>query len=125
LKELCHCAARESIREVIKETAKRAVMTRQNTPPGNTTKTETPKQTLRPMTVQDLKIALTKVKRTGQDAAEYERKQFDTEHRDDNNKQKGDMLQQLAALSQLLSQQNDDRADAETDSDGGSDVPQL
>jgi SpoVK/Ycf46/Vps4 family AAA+-type ATPase len=125
LKELCHCAARESIREVIKETAMRAVMTRQNTAPGKTTTTETPKQTLRPMSVQDLKVALTKVKRTGQDAAEYERKQFDTQHRDENNMQKTDALQQLAALSQLLSQQNGGRADVETDSDDGSDIPQL
>lgn len=124
LKELCHCAARESIREVIRETAKQAVMTKVKKGPGKTRRTEAPKKkSLRPMTVLDLKTALTKVKRTGQDAAEYERKQFQTEHRDENGAQKDYMMQQLAALSQLMSQQNNG-AGNDTDSET-SDIPKL
>jgi hypothetical protein len=62
------------------------------------------------MSVQDLHVAMTKVKRTGQDAAEYERTQFERDH--PNSRQVGNpdghvnterllqvLFQQLAASS--------------------------
>ncbi|KAL3929317.1 MAG: hypothetical protein SGBAC_012264 [Bacillariaceae sp.] len=126
LKELCHCAARESIREVMKETARKAVMTksRKSTENGSQNgKQQISKAAMRPMLVKDLKIAKTKVKRTGQDATEYEREQFQKDHRDQNNGQKDMMMQQLAALSQLLSQQNSiENGKNDDDSDN---IPQL
>jgi SpoVK/Ycf46/Vps4 family AAA+-type ATPase len=92
LKELCQCAALESIREVMKEESRSAVMMKpksnNNSTTGeaakgaaaiaNTIKKSSPK--LRPMSKHDLVVAQTKVKRTGQDAAEYERKQFNRQH---------------------------------------------
>lgn len=105
LKELCHCAARESIREVVKESARRAVMHRgkkkrqkQKEPAEKTERSK-----LRPMLVKDLKVAKQKVKRTGQDAAEYENKQFQQEHEQQSQRQQEAMMQQLAALSRLMS----------------------
>ncbi|CAJ1955816.1 unnamed protein product [Cylindrotheca closterium] len=124
LKELCHCAARESIREVMKETARIAVMTKSRKSNGSQNEQPpTSKAALRPMMVKDLKNAMTKVKRTGQDAAEYERQQFQKDHRDENNAQKDAMMQQLAALSQLLSHQNSiENGKNDDDSDN---IPQL
>jgi SpoVK/Ycf46/Vps4 family AAA+-type ATPase len=128
LKELCHCAARESIREIVKETARQAVTTKSK---GAVSQQDTPnepiKSKLRPMSVQDLKVAKTKVKRTGKDAAEYERQQFEKEHSNKKNMQNDPMMENLAALSKLLLQQpyssvsiDDDIIEEEDD-----DVPQL
>lgn len=97
IKELCQCAALESVREVMKEHSRAAVMNPQTSSSSsmlstnNTTTTTTTATTtgsnkpaalppLRPMSKHDLIVAQTKVKRTGQDAAEYERKQFMKEH---------------------------------------------
>lgn len=126
LKELCHCAARESIREIVKETAKQAVMTKSKTSVSNQTRDL--KRTLRPLSVQDLKIAKTKVRRTGQDAAEYERKQFQKEHRDQNNMQKEVMMQNLAALSNLLLQSGGnlgDIGDGPHDKNEVNEIPEM
>lgn len=103
LKELCHCAARESIREIVKEMARQAVMTK--TKPGQTTRQEKPKtrSKLRPMSVKDLQTAKTKVKRTGQDAAEYERQKFQNKEGKKALPQDA-MMQNLAALSNLMNQ---------------------
>lgn len=128
LKELCHCAARESIREVMKETARRAVMTKSRKSTDKNAQNEATQSSpaaLRPMMVKDLKIAKTKVKRTGQDAAEYEREQFQKDHRDQNNVHKDMMMQQLAALSQLLSQQQNGTIENGGDDDDSDDIPQL
>jgi SpoVK/Ycf46/Vps4 family AAA+-type ATPase len=140
LKELLNCAALESVREVMKEESRRAVSERQAAPKTTPTKgkvnnnkkkrnhkkskmttttaaddatsatTATPKSKIRPMSVQDLHVAMTKVKRTGQDAAEYERTQFERDH--PNSRQVGNpdghvnterllqvLFQQLAASS--------------------------
>ena len=48
-------------------------------------------------------MAKQKVKRTGQDAAEYENKQFQQEHEQQSQRQQEAMMQQLAALSRLMS----------------------
>eukprot|EP00980_Cylindrotheca_fusiformis_P023207 scaffold10220_cov148-Cylindrotheca_fusiformis.AAC.5 len=123
LKELCHCAARESIREVYKATAKLAVSAKAKNGGGNAAKTQPPKTALPPMSVRDLKVALTKVKRTGQDAAEYERKKFQSQHQNENAMEQKHMMHQLAALSRLLSQSS--AGSVETDSDGSDDIPKL
>jgi SpoVK/Ycf46/Vps4 family AAA+-type ATPase len=65
LKELCRAAAMEPIRDLMRETSRRAVM---GEGPGE----EPPEgSTARPMSVNDLVQAMKKVKRTGQDAREY------------------------------------------------------
>jgi SpoVK/Ycf46/Vps4 family AAA+-type ATPase len=142
LKELCHCAALESIREIMKETSRLAVMSREksqsklkknaaaaaaaaskatgnkNKDNKNGTSSSSKKDepsSVRPMSKQDMQIAQTKVKRTGQDAAQYEQAQFQETHparasasgRNTTNGGGGgpndQMLQNLAALSRLLS----------------------
>jgi SpoVK/Ycf46/Vps4 family AAA+-type ATPase len=65
LKELCRAAAMEPIRDLMRETSRRAVM-------GETPMEEPPEgSTARPMSVDDLVQAMDKVKRTGEDAREY------------------------------------------------------
>jgi ATPase family AAA domain-containing protein 1 len=65
LKELCRAAAMEPIRDLMRETSRRAVM---GEGPGE----EPPEgSTARPMSVDDLVQAMNKVKRTGQDAREF------------------------------------------------------
>jgi SpoVK/Ycf46/Vps4 family AAA+-type ATPase len=65
LKELCRAAAMEPIRDLMRETSRRAVM---GEGPGE----EPPEgSTSRPMSVDDLVQAMNKVKRTGEDAREY------------------------------------------------------
>jgi SpoVK/Ycf46/Vps4 family AAA+-type ATPase len=87
LKEMLNCAAYEAIREVMKEESKKAVTTKQSRGKGKTNKkkqkgaamTSAPRK-IRPMTRKDLEVAMTKVKRTGADAAEYERTRFQHDH---------------------------------------------
>lgn len=89
LKELLNCAAHEAVREVMREKSKRAVTARATR--RTTTKTKNNKEgnqaaattqqvrekapKLRPMSVADLKHAMTKVKRTGAQSAEYDARQ--------------------------------------------------
>jgi len=87
LKELMNCAAHEAVREVMRETSRRAVTTRgalrsktdQETEQGPNSKSKPkpkPKAIkLRRMTVADMKRAQTKVKRTGEQSAEYANRQ--------------------------------------------------
>lgn len=114
LKELCQCAALESVREVMKEQSYQAVMGGGTTPTSSssttlpqTTTTTTPGTTpLRPMSKRDLVVAQTKVKRTGEDAADYERQQAMKQQQEEHGSLPAGMdprmLQQLAALSQKL-----------------------
>jgi AAA+ superfamily predicted ATPase len=110
LKELLNCAALEAVREVMHEKSKMAVMSKQNktttTTTGNnkkkknhrakkdkdnkaaettTTNTENEKEEekpkLRPMSAGDLKLAMTKVKRTGAESADYDESQNDNDAR--------------------------------------------
>ena len=127
LKELCHCAALQSIRQVMKEKSKLAVMKStkvKGNPKKNNKKKNKPAATkeakadekvagekrpsLRPMTRQDLEIAITKVKRTGQDAAEYEREEFESSHpsRNNPNSQNAQALRELLALSRMITNPN-------------------
>ena len=65
LKELCCAAAMEPIRELVADTSRRAVM-------GFKTGREPPVDaTARPMSINDLVVAMSKVKRTGHDAYAY------------------------------------------------------
>jgi SpoVK/Ycf46/Vps4 family AAA+-type ATPase len=106
LKELCHCAALQSVRKIMKEKSRQAVMNKQTSTSTTTTTTtknktkKTPerKSSLRPMTRLDLEMARTKVKRTGQDAAEYERGQSDNTQQNPSQQ----ALQELLALSRLV-----------------------
>ena len=70
LKEVCRAAAMAPIHEIMAEASRRAVM-------GDTTILDdtTQKPKLRPMTKQDFKLALQKVRRTGQEAQAYGRKE--------------------------------------------------
>ena len=131
LKELCQCAALESVREVIKEQSYRAVMNSTNggsSPTKSTTatlsnssstNTPTPSATdsssssststpLRAMSKRDLVVAQTKVKRTGYDAEEYEREQYMRKQQvpsstsSDGPAINPALLQQLAAFAQVL-----------------------
>lgn len=150
LKELCQCAALESIREVIREESKRAVTTKQAPPKNNsnnkkkkntkksgaaTTDSEPPapaeKPTVRPMTKQDLEVARTKVKRTGEDAADYERSQFEESHPPSSQRLEQQRLaqQQQAQLQQmilmLLNQQQYSNVPSGTGDDGKHDIPDM
>lgn len=145
LKELCQCAALESVREVMREESKRAVMTKKGTSKNTTAaKTTTPRPTtttlatnktnkpLRPMSKRDLVVAQTKVKRTGQDAAEYERQEFMKNHggQQANNGGAGGLnpvlLQQLAALlgTNIEPVNNNGREEEEEDDDDDV-IPQI
>lgn len=88
LKELLNCAALEAVREVMQERSKQAVFakkkkaTNQKTKKNQkgtmasiegTTKREVPK--IRAMSANDLKVAMTKVKRTGAESADYDESQ--------------------------------------------------
>jgi ATPase family AAA domain-containing protein 1 len=144
LKELCQCAALESVREVMKEQSRQAVMIRSATPPtptaADTTNTASSSSSsssspLRPMSKRDLVVAQTKVKRTGHDAAEYERKQFMKQHQGTTSAGAAGgispaILQQLAQMLTGLQQplasngSNDDDEDDDEDDDDVL-VPQL
>jgi SpoVK/Ycf46/Vps4 family AAA+-type ATPase len=151
LKELCQCAALESVREVMKEHSYQAVMSssKQSTdqspstsntakppPPSSTTPSTTTASTspatqpLRPMSKRDLVVAQTKVKRTGHDAAEYERQQFRAQHGGAGPDINPSLLQQLAAVSQMLQGLQggqpvvDDGEEDESDEDDNV-IPQL
>jgi ATPase family AAA domain-containing protein 1 len=103
LKELLNCAALESVREVMQEESRKAVTLKQQQPAkgktnkkknknakrsavalqtdeSNTTAPPSSSNKIRPMSAKDLQVAMTKVKRTGQDAAEYERTRFQHDH---------------------------------------------
>jgi hypothetical protein len=84
------------------------------------------------MTRRDLEVAKSKVKRTGQDAAEYERSKFQGTHPTDPAANNGnEALQSLLALSKLLSEQSSSEPDekkehgSDDDNDGGDDIPQM
>ena len=128
LKELCQCAALESVREVIKEQSYRAVMSSTNgeaATPTTTTERRTLSSTtptssgapsatttpLRAMSKRDLVVAQTKVKRTGHDAEEYEREQYMMKQQQSSSSSDGPainpaLLQQLAAFAQVLTGAN-------------------
>eukprot|EP00529_Nitzschia_sp_RCC80_P010811 CAMPEP_0113480412 /NCGR_PEP_ID=MMETSP0014_2-20120614/21861_1 /TAXON_ID=2857 /ORGANISM="Nitzschia sp." /LENGTH=622 /DNA_ID=CAMNT_0000373839 /DNA_START=227 /DNA_END=2095 /DNA_ORIENTATION=- /assembly_acc=CAM_ASM_000159 len=154
LKELCQCAALESIREVIREESKRAVTTKQ-APQKNKNRNNKKKKngrnkivggtsgsdseplpvtapTVRPMSRQDLEVAQTKVKRTGADAADYERSQFEKSHPPSSQRleqqrlaqQQQEQMQQL--LMMLLNQQNYSSNSNGVGDDGGSNnIPDM
>jgi len=68
LKELCCAAAMEPIRELVADTSRRAVMGQGGSSGGR----EPPEDAkARPMSVNDLIVAMSKVKRTGHDAHAY------------------------------------------------------
>lgn len=87
LKELLNCAALEAVREVMQERSRQAVFARKKKAAGNdkTKKSnaqitqgdesggKSPK--IRPMSAKDLKVAMTKVKRTGAESADYDESQ--------------------------------------------------
>lgn len=102
LKEMCKCAALESVRELMRETSRQAVSGGGS---GSMAKAlrDDENLKLRPMMKKDLQVATQKVKRTGQDAAEYEQSEFE----DKRKHQPGTQIetQALAALSRLLSSQ--------------------
>ena len=111
IKELCRCAALEAVREVVKDTARRAVMESQKE--GNEEiddNVEKPKSKLRAMTPNDLKTAMIKVKRTGRDAEEYDELQRKDPHsrmnRQRGQNQQQDIMKSLLALSQMISNGN-------------------
>jgi AAA+ superfamily predicted ATPase len=108
LKELLNCAALEAVREVMHEKSKLAVMNKQKpkTTTGNNKKKKNhrakkdkdnktaettdkdskeeeqeEKPKLRPMSAGDLKLAMTKVKRTGAESADYDESQNDNDAR--------------------------------------------
>lgn len=65
LQEMCSAAAMEPIRELVADTSRRAVM-------GDSIGAEPPEDAqARPMSVNDLVVAMSKVKRTGHDAHAY------------------------------------------------------
>jgi SpoVK/Ycf46/Vps4 family AAA+-type ATPase len=105
LKEMCKCAALESVRELMRETSRKAVSG--GASGGSMAKAlrEDENLKLRPMMKKDLLAATQKVKRTGQDAAEYERSEFadKRKHQPGTQIETHDMMQSLAALSKLLS----------------------
>lgn len=73
LKELCCAAAMEPIRELVADSSRRAVM-------GDTTakgREPPPDATARPMSVNDIVVAMSKVKRTGADAHAYGMEQME------------------------------------------------
>jgi SpoVK/Ycf46/Vps4 family AAA+-type ATPase len=130
LKEMCRCAAMESVHEKMKDYSKRAVMGQTTTTKGGRREVPTG-ESCRPMSKNDLKGALIKVKRTGQDAAEYERAEFEEKRL----KQPGtqtitfDMLQNMIlAASQLNMNGGQPRRQSSSsagDDDDGDDVPEI
>jgi SpoVK/Ycf46/Vps4 family AAA+-type ATPase len=103
LKEMCKCAALESVRELMRETSRQAVSGDSG---GSMAKAlrDDENLKLRPMMKKDMLVATQKVKRTGQDAAEYERSEFSDKRKQQPGTQidTHDMMQNLAALSKLL-----------------------
>jgi hypothetical protein len=89
------------------------------------------------MTVKDLQVAMTKVKRTGQDAAEYERTQFQRDH--PNSRQVGNpdghintdrllqlLFQQLAlSSSSNMNNNNNNNNNRNGNNEEGGDIPNL
>lgn len=73
LKELCRTAAREPIREIVKEEARRAVSGERPIPKTTENGEEEEEDEVRPVCKNDFKTALTKVKRTGEAAKQYGR----------------------------------------------------
>jgi SpoVK/Ycf46/Vps4 family AAA+-type ATPase len=141
LKELCQCAAMESVREVMKEHSRKAVMGRFASQEAvidddDKQKKDNKKELLRPMSCKDLQVAKTKVKRTGQDAAEYERSQSQKGARPGGNASSNDALRGLMELSRLLSEpslpddntdtgKNDPNAIEDVPEDDNDDIPVL
>jgi SpoVK/Ycf46/Vps4 family AAA+-type ATPase len=132
LKELCQCAAMESVREVMKEHSRKAVMGRVASQEAvidddddDDKQKDNKKERLRPMSCKDLQVAKIKVKRTGQDAAEYEHAQKGA--RPGGNASTNDALRGLVELSRLLSEPSlpDDNADTgKNDRNPIEDVPE-
>jgi len=129
LKELCKCAAFESVREVMKETSRSAVHSFQSSSSsesaGKASGESKGKQKLRPMSVKDLRTALTKVKRTGQDAAEYDALQSKSKGQS-TDKTTEAMMKSIAPLLRALSNgsnanngipMSDDKDDDDDDDD--------
>ena len=86
LKELLNCAALEAVREVMQERSRLAVFARKKNPNNKKKKNKSKAQIkeideggeapkLRPMSAKDLKVAMTKVKRTGAESAGYDESQ--------------------------------------------------
>lgn len=74
LKELCRTAAREPIREIVKEEARRAVSGEKPIPKKTAENgEEEDEDEVRPVARKDFEAALTKVKRTGEAAKQYGR----------------------------------------------------
>uniref|UniRef100_A0A7S0F713 AAA ATPase AAA+ lid domain-containing protein n=2 Tax=Craspedostauros australis TaxID=1486917 RepID=A0A7S0F713_9STRA len=129
LKELCKCAALESVREMIRDTARKAVREGPTaTVDDDTAKEQTKKPKLRPMKIADIKVALTKVKKTGQAAAEYDASRQSTNPSagaDDAKTQA--MLKSMIPLLRMLStstQLDNGEDDEKSDGDGNA-IPEI
>jgi SpoVK/Ycf46/Vps4 family AAA+-type ATPase len=122
LKEMCKAAALESVRELMRETSRQAVSGGGSTGSMAKALREDENLKLRPMMKKDLLEATQKVKRTGQDAAEYERNEF----QDKRKTQRGSKIetQALAALSRLLSSSQNGVEESEEEEDED-EMPQL
>jgi SpoVK/Ycf46/Vps4 family AAA+-type ATPase len=124
LKELLNCAAFQAVREVMHEKSKQAVFVKKNKtktagtnnkkkknqknnrskaveqqPPSQITEIDEPPK-LRSMSADDLKLAMTKVKRTGAESADYDESQNGY-----NNRGRGGPNVDLNQLMQLMASQ--------------------
>ena len=107
------------------EASRKAVMNGSSTITNNSS---IPKA-IRPMSKRDLVVAQTKVKRTGQDAADYEQQQSSRSGGGGGGVDPNHFLQQLAAVSQLLGNPKNNASttpEGNADNDNDDDViPQL
>ena len=127
LKEMCRCAAMESVHEKMKDFSSRAVTGNA----ANGGRSVPNSASCRPMSKADLKLALTKVKRTGQDAAEYERAEFEDKrlHQPGHQTLTFDMLQNMLLAAAQLNNNTSGAARRSTSSSSSSsgedDVPEI
>jgi ATPase family AAA domain-containing protein 1 len=149
IKELCKCAALEAVREVARETAIQAVTAGQKESALVEEAKATANATLRSMSRNDLLLAMTKVKRTGQDAAEYEQLQQQggddplvssrrrqQKQQQSSSQQQRQLMKSLLTLSQLLSSDslgsatsnnhnNSNDSENDTDEEDDDAIPEL
>lgn len=140
LKELLNCAAHQAVREVMHEKSKQAVLIKKNKGRAasnnnkkkkksqqpspqiteineHETKSEPPK--LRPMTAADLKVAKSKIKRTGAESADYDESQNGY-----NNRKGGGSSIDLEQLMRLMAMQMNN-SNANKKNNSNDDIPNL
>jgi SpoVK/Ycf46/Vps4 family AAA+-type ATPase len=132
LKELLNCAAFQAVREVMQEKSKQAVFLQKhkvkagtNNKKKNRSKAAVVQQQLKPpklraMSADDLKVAMTKVKRTGAESADYDESQNGYP-----NSERGGPSFDVNQLMRLMASQLGNPNGGGSNSNSNDDIPEL